>query len=415
MALKLYPETSVQDIANAIREKNGETTTYSIGEMGTAIRNIPSGGVQPQLFTPTIAVKGNTLVIAPSESNGDFNVGASYEIFSNATSLSTISDTSIDLTTLVSKTGQYIIKVVEKQDKFRDSEDSNEETWNYTSNALTLTNIGSEAGNVYIAITGVLSNPVNIYYSINGGEWTSWINDTSGTSNAISVGVNDAISIWNDSTKLSESDTQYVSIVANNGGSFKLTKTPNSMINTGSMYSYCYRGLFENSTTITDASEFSLPSGTPQTYCYKSMFAGCTALVTAPSVALTKVAEGCCSNMFNGCTSLTSCTSFPTINMSTSYCYEKMFYNCTSLTKPFFSPTAVTMKTKDWYQMFYGCSSLKVSGSKLSGYQVFIMLPDSTGTDGTGEMFKGCQISDVTTWKDTGTPPGGTIVWCYKS
>lgn len=38
MAKKLYEESSVQDIANAIREKNGETTTYKIGEMGAAVR-----------------------------------------------------------------------------------------------------------------------------------------------------------------------------------------------------------------------------------------------------------------------------------------------------------------------------------------------------------------------------------------
>ena len=38
MAKKLYEEASVQDIAVAIREKNGETTTYKIGEMGAAVR-----------------------------------------------------------------------------------------------------------------------------------------------------------------------------------------------------------------------------------------------------------------------------------------------------------------------------------------------------------------------------------------
>lgn len=40
MAKKLYEESSVQDIANAIREKNGETTTYKIGEMAAAVRAI---------------------------------------------------------------------------------------------------------------------------------------------------------------------------------------------------------------------------------------------------------------------------------------------------------------------------------------------------------------------------------------
>lgn len=43
MAKKLYEEASVQDIANAIREKNGEATTYKIGEMGAAVRGITTG------------------------------------------------------------------------------------------------------------------------------------------------------------------------------------------------------------------------------------------------------------------------------------------------------------------------------------------------------------------------------------
>ena len=40
MAKKLYEEASVQAIANAIRAKNGEATTYKIGEMATAIAAI---------------------------------------------------------------------------------------------------------------------------------------------------------------------------------------------------------------------------------------------------------------------------------------------------------------------------------------------------------------------------------------
>lgn len=45
MAKKLYEEASVQDIANAIREKNGEATTYKIGEMATAIEAISSSPI----------------------------------------------------------------------------------------------------------------------------------------------------------------------------------------------------------------------------------------------------------------------------------------------------------------------------------------------------------------------------------
>lgn len=43
MAKKLYPEESVSDIAAAIREKNGLSTTYNVSEMGAAVRAIPTG------------------------------------------------------------------------------------------------------------------------------------------------------------------------------------------------------------------------------------------------------------------------------------------------------------------------------------------------------------------------------------
>lgn len=42
MAKKLYEETSVQDIATAIREKTGGTETYKIAQMGDAVRSILS-------------------------------------------------------------------------------------------------------------------------------------------------------------------------------------------------------------------------------------------------------------------------------------------------------------------------------------------------------------------------------------
>lgn len=43
MANKLYEESSVQAIADAIREKNGTNTTYKVSEMGDAIRSIVGG------------------------------------------------------------------------------------------------------------------------------------------------------------------------------------------------------------------------------------------------------------------------------------------------------------------------------------------------------------------------------------
>ena len=50
MANKLYEENHIQEIANAIREKNGSTDTYMVSQMGEAIRSIPSGGVAQHGF-----------------------------------------------------------------------------------------------------------------------------------------------------------------------------------------------------------------------------------------------------------------------------------------------------------------------------------------------------------------------------
>ena len=44
MVKKLYTESNIQDIATAIREKNGSSDTYTTAQMPAAIRAIPTGG-----------------------------------------------------------------------------------------------------------------------------------------------------------------------------------------------------------------------------------------------------------------------------------------------------------------------------------------------------------------------------------
>ena len=51
MANKLYNDTSVKAIADAIRAKNGTTNTYTIDEMAGAINDIPTGEVNAKFFT----------------------------------------------------------------------------------------------------------------------------------------------------------------------------------------------------------------------------------------------------------------------------------------------------------------------------------------------------------------------------
>lgn len=44
MVKKLYTESYIEDIADAIREKNGSSNTYTVAQMGPAIQAIPTGG-----------------------------------------------------------------------------------------------------------------------------------------------------------------------------------------------------------------------------------------------------------------------------------------------------------------------------------------------------------------------------------
>lgn len=70
MSKKLYEESSIQDIANAIRSKNGTTDTYKVSEMASAINDINAGSPDAVLYTP------QTLTDA-QKSQARTNIGAS--------------------------------------------------------------------------------------------------------------------------------------------------------------------------------------------------------------------------------------------------------------------------------------------------------------------------------------------------
>ena len=63
MAKKLYEEASVQDIANAIREKTGSAETYKIAQMGNAVRGITTGDQIAHADIPSY-VKAEALEVA---------------------------------------------------------------------------------------------------------------------------------------------------------------------------------------------------------------------------------------------------------------------------------------------------------------------------------------------------------------
>ena len=67
---KLYEETSIQDIADAIREKNGSTQTYTVSEMGDAIRAVTGGSVPLAEFSqmnPIVAQYMSEVTYSPDD------------------------------------------------------------------------------------------------------------------------------------------------------------------------------------------------------------------------------------------------------------------------------------------------------------------------------------------------------------
>ena len=64
----------------------------------------------------------------------------------------------------------------------------------------------------------------------------------------------------------------------------------------------CYRWMFDGCTSLTQAP--ALPATTVAESCYKYMFQGCTSLTQVPALSATNLKRECYSNMFDGCTSL---------------------------------------------------------------------------------------------------------------
>lgn len=81
MAKKLYEEANIQAIADAIRAKNGLTTTYTVSEMAAAILALSTGGGESAagvIFPPADSWKTTKLTPASSYSLGScsFSDGA---------------------------------------------------------------------------------------------------------------------------------------------------------------------------------------------------------------------------------------------------------------------------------------------------------------------------------------------------
>ena len=151
----------------------------------------------------------------------------------------------------------------------------------------------------------------------------------------------------------------------------------------------CYYSMFEGCTSLTQAP--ALPATTLASYCYTHMFNGCANLPKTPELSATTLANRCYSFMFNGCTSLTNAPALPATTLA-NYCYAYMFRDCATLTQaPALSATTLTDGC--YYSMFLGCTSLKLCSVKGGEYTIAYRIPSSgtgtTATEALTNMFTG--------------------------
>ena len=146
---------------------------------------------------------------------------------------------------------------------------------------------------------------------------------------------------------------------------------------------YCYNSMFRGCTSLTQTP--TLPAMTLASNCYQSMFSGCTSLTQAPALPAMTLAANCYYSMFNGCTSLTQAPTLPATTLATQ-CYNSMFSGCTALPQAPALP-ATTLKTFCYSKMFYGCTSLKLSSTQTGEYTVAYRIPTTgTGTTATNAL-----------------------------
>ena len=168
-------------------------------------------------------------------------------------------------------------------------------------------------------------------------------------------------------------------------GCTSLTKAPALPATT--LAESCYSYMFSGCTSLIRAP--ALPATTLEPDCYSGMFWGCTSLTQAPALPATTLAYNCYGYMFSGCTGLTKAPALPATTLAES-CYSNMFSGCTGLTQAPALP-ATTLAYNCYGCMFSGCTSLKLSSTQTDEYTQEYRIPTAgtgtTATDALTDMF----------------------------
>jgi hypothetical protein len=141
----------------------------------------------------------------------------------------------------------------------------------------------------------------------------------------------------------------------------KLLGSPWSLMSSNiSTTMYCFLGMFQNCSSLTEIPADLLPATTLGYGCYSIMFQNCSSLTEIPADLLpaTSTITRCYRGMFNRCTGLTKVPAnlLPAATPSMGG-YELMFANCTSLTFIYMAPSWFSGKTAQ-DQMFKDCTKI---------------------------------------------------------
>ena len=189
-------------------------------------------------------------------------------------------------------------------------------------------------------------------------------------------------------------------------GCTSLTQAPE--LPTTTLTNGCYQSMFRGCTSLTQAP--ALPATTLTDYCYYRMFYGCTALTQAPALPANTLALGCYFDMFRGCTALAQAPALPATTLANN-CYDSMFRGCTNLTTVPALP-ATTLVSNCYYSMFENCTSLKLSSTQTGEYTVAYRIPTTgTGTTATNATNVLSYMFTSTGGTFTGTPEINTTYY----
>lgn len=186
----------------------------------------------------------------------------------------------------------------------------------------------------------------------------------------------------------------------------KVISIENLLLPATTLSPWCYKSMFHNcSNLVKPLAE--LPAKTLTNSCYRQMFLG-TKITTTPIIAPTTVNQYCYGGMFEDCSLLTDISNLSlTAATLASYCYHYMFYHCTSLTTAPELP-ATTLATYCYENMFVGCSNLNyvkcLATTNISGNTPNWM----SNVSGSGTFVKAAGAS----WSRnaSGIPSGWTVL-----